>query len=84
MYAQFFQTAPREVRVSKWIRWFHRWVSMAFVLSVIGVTIAMSQPEPQLWVTYVPLAPLALLALTGIYMFFLPYAAKWRRAGGAS
>jgi hypothetical protein len=26
-----------------------------------------------------PLLPLALLALTGIYMFFLPYAAKWRK-----
>jgi hypothetical protein len=32
-----------------------------------------------------PLFPLALLMLTGLYMFVLPYAAKWRsarRSGG--
>ncbi len=65
--------------MSKWIRQFHRWVSAAFVLSVIGVTIALAQPEPMIWVSYVPLLPLALLALTGIYLFALPYAVKWRR-----
>ena len=30
--------------------------------------------------TYSPLPPLALLALTGLYMFVLPYAAKRRGA----
>ena len=68
--------------MSKWIRQFHRWVSMAFVVSVIAVTIALSQKEPVMWMSYVPLFPLALLALTGLYMFFLPYAAK--RRGGRS
>jgi hypothetical protein len=71
--------APKEVRASKLIRQFHRWTSAVFVLTVIGTTIALAQPEPILWMSYVPLAPLALLALTGIHMFFQPYAAKWRR-----
>ena len=59
--------------MSNFIRQFHRWTSAAFVLSVIATTIALSQKEPVMWMSYVPLAPLALLALTGIYMFFLPY-----------
>ena len=30
------------------------------------------------WVTYSPLLPLALLLFTGLYLFVLPYATKWR------
>jgi catechol 2,3-dioxygenase-like lactoylglutathione lyase family enzyme len=33
---------------------------------------------PPPWVTYSPLLPLALLLLTGLYLFVLPYATKWR------
>lgn len=65
--------------MSKFIRQFHRWTSALFVLSVIATTIALAQPAPIMWMSYVPLLPLALLSLTGIYMFFLPYAAKLRR-----
>ena len=65
--------------MSKFIRQFHRWTSALFVLSVIATTIALTRPEPIMWMSYVPLLPLALLSLTGIYMFFLPYAAKWRQ-----
>jgi hypothetical protein len=43
-------------------------------------SIALAQAEPVVWVSYVPLAPLALLAVTGLYLFVLPHAAKWRRA----
>jgi hypothetical protein len=60
------------------IRQFHRWTSVAFVLAVVATAIALAQPQPIVWMSYVPLLPLALLALTGIYMFILPYAAKWR------
>ena len=64
------------------IRQFHRWVSAAFVLAVIATTIALMQKQPIVWMSYVPLLPLALLAITGIYLFLLPYVAKSRRAGG--
>jgi len=37
---------------------------------------------PPPWVTYSPLLPLALLLLTGLYLFVLPYATKWRRGQG--
>ncbi len=64
--------------MSKWIRQFHRWVSAAFVLTVIATTITLAQKEPIMWMSYAPLLPLALLAITGIYLFALPYMAKRR------
>ena len=69
--------------MSKWIRQFHRWVSAAFVLSVVATTIALAQKEPIIWVSYVPLLPLALLALSGIYLFALPYLTRRQRPSTA-
>jgi ABC-type polysaccharide/polyol phosphate export permease len=70
--------------MTPFIRQFHRWTSAAFVLTVIATTIALNQKEPIMWMSYVPLLPLALLALTGIYMFFLPYMRRRgaQQAGG--
>jgi hypothetical protein len=65
---------------TNFIRQFHRWVSAAFVLAVAATSIALAQKEPIQWMAYAPLAPLALLAITGVYMFFLPYVAKSRRS----
>lgn len=64
--------------MNKWIRQFHRWTSIAFVLSVVATTIALAQAEPIIWASYVPLLPLAVLALTGLYLFALPHVARWR------
>jgi hypothetical protein len=62
-----------------WIRQIHRWVSIIFVVLVIGIFIALGVGQkPANWVYLAPLLPLALLALTGLYMFVLPYAAKRR------
>jgi hypothetical protein len=79
MYAQFC-AVTREARVGKFMRQFHRWVSAFFVVSVIATTIALAQAEPIMWMSYVPLLPLALLALSGIYLFVQPYLSK-RRTG---
>ena len=64
---------------SKWIRQFHRWLSIAFTVTVIAnfVALGMGQGQPAALITYSPLFPLALLLLTGLYMFVLPYATKW-------
>ena len=68
------------VNWNSWIRQIHRWVSIAFTVTVIANFVALAQgggmPPP--WVTYSPLLPLALLLFTGLYMFVLPYAARWR------
>ena len=69
--------------MSKWIRQFHRWIAAAFVVSVIATTIALAQPQPMIWVSYIPLLPLALLALSGIYLFVLPYFARRPRPSTA-
>ena len=75
---------PRESAVNwnKWIRQFHRWVSIAFTASVILTFVALAQEKPVVWVSYVPLLPLALLLVTGLYLFALPYITEWRRRRG--
>ena len=63
---------------NRWVRQTHRWLSVAFTLSVIVTFVALAQEKPIVWVSYVPLFPLALLTFTGLYLFVLPYAARWR------
>jgi hypothetical protein len=67
------------------IRQTHRWMSIAFTVTVIANFIALARgggmPPP--WITYSPLPPLALLLFTGLYMFVLPYAIR-RRSGRRS
>jgi hypothetical protein len=68
--------------MNKWVRQIHRWASIAFTVAVIANFVARAQGEPPAWVTYSPLPPLFVLLFTGLYMFALPYAAKWRSAHG--
>jgi hypothetical protein len=65
---------------SNWVRQSHRWLSIAFTVTVIANFVAMTRGTPPAWVTYSPLLPLALLLLTGLYLFVLPYATR-RRSG---
>jgi hypothetical protein len=66
------------------IRQIHRWLSIAFTVAVIVNVVAMVQEKQAVWVGLLALFPLVLLLLTGLYMFVLPYAAKWRSARGIS
>ncbi|WP_274627171.1 hypothetical protein [Arvimicrobium flavum] len=66
---------------SMWIRQLHRWLSIIFTAIVVGIFIALGTgTEPAQWVYFLPLFPLGLLMLSGLYMFVLPYAAG-RRGG---
>jgi hypothetical protein len=56
-----------------WIRRTHRWISVAFTLTVVANFAAMTQGPPPVWITYSPLPPLALLMASGIYLFIVPY-----------
>jgi len=69
--------------MNTWIRQFHRWTSIIFTLTVIVTFIALAQKEPIVWVSYVPLLPLFLLLITGLYLFVLPYLAKKRGVDAA-
>ena len=64
------------------IRQTHRWLSIAFTLTVIANFVALTRGQPPAWVTYSPLPPLALLLFSGLYMFVLPYTARWRAESG--
>lgn len=57
------------------VRQTHRWTSITFVATVVAAV----QAEPVEWVFYLPLPPLAVLLLTGLYLFVLPYAVRRRR-----
>jgi len=64
---------------NKWIRQIHRWLSMIFTLVVVAIFAALGLgSQPAAWVYFLPLAPLALLLLSGLYLFALPYVARWR------
>jgi hypothetical protein len=61
-----------------WIRQTHRWLSIAFTLTVVANFVAMAIGEPPPWIVYSPLPFLFLLLFSGLYLFALPYTAKWR------
>lgn len=64
---------------SKWIRQIHRWLSIIFTALVAAIFIAQGAgEEPADWVYLLPLLPLALLTISGLYLFALPYATGWR------
>ncbi len=66
--------------MSNRIRQLHRWISIIFVL-IVATIFAMQGfgEKPAMWIYLSPLAPLALLALTGLYLFVLPYTIRMRR-----
>jgi hypothetical protein len=78
-----FGSSSEEVQLNIWIRQFHRWTSIVFTLSVIANFVAMGLGTPPVWLVYSPLLPLFLLLATGLYMFVLHYAARWRSVRSA-
>jgi heme A synthase len=61
---------------NKWVRQIHRWLSIAFTVAVIVNIVAVVQGKYTSRVGLLAVFPLALLLLTGLYLFVLPYAAK--------
>jgi len=68
--------------VNKWVRQLHRWVAVAFTVTVVAAVVALTRRDPVEWVSYLPLLPLALLLLTGLYLFVLPYVLRRRTPDG--
>ena len=62
---------------NKWVRQTHRWLSIAFTVTVIVNIVAVVQGKYSSRVGLLAVFPLALLLFTGLYLFVLPYAAKW-------
>jgi len=65
---------------NKNVRQLHRWLAIAFTVTVVATIVALGQEEPIVWVSYLPLLPLALLFFTGMNLFAMPYAGRWRKS----
>jgi heme A synthase len=63
---------------NKWIRQTHRWLSVLFTLVVIINGVAVVERKYNNRLGLMAVAVLALMFLSGAYLFVLPYAAKWR------
>lgn len=67
------------MKFNEWIRRIHRWTSIAFTVGVVvNIVALMKQKEPAVWVGLLALFPLILLLFSGLYLFMLPYTARWR------
>ena len=68
------------MNANAWIRQIHRWLSIVFTVTVLAnfAALARGTGAPPSWITYAPLLPLAVLLLSGLYLFALPYAARRR------
>jgi hypothetical protein len=58
----------------------HRWIAIAFTLTIVANLIALGAGEVPAWITYSPFLPLGLLMATGLYMLAVQYARAWRTA----
>ena len=63
---------------NKWVRQTHRWLSIAFTVAVIVNIVAVVQGKYTSRVGLLAVFPLALLLFTGLYLFVLPHATRWR------
>lgn len=63
---------------NKWIRQTHRWLSIAFTAAVLINIVAIAEKKYSASLGLLAVVPLALQFVTGLYLFVLPYAARWR------
>jgi hypothetical protein len=68
---------------NKWVRQTHRWLSIVFTVGVIVNIVVVRLGKYTVWVGLMALIPLVLQLFTGLYLFVLPYATKWRSGRGA-
>ena len=69
---------------NKWVRQTHRWLSVVFTAAVIVNIVAVLERKYTARLGLLAVFPLALQLVTGLYLFVLPYTAKWRGARGSA
>ncbi|MBF6469475.1 hypothetical protein IU427_30560 [Nocardia beijingensis] len=74
------EVATEAPRPAQRVRRLHRWSGIVFLLTVLATFVALAPEDPIVWVSYLPLVPLAVLLFSGLYMVALPFAAKRRAA----
>ncbi|MCM6778593.1 hypothetical protein NDR87_34445 [Nocardia sp. CDC159] len=81
LFAQPYRTKRRPTRphtFAGWARQAHRWSAVVFTATVLATFVALSLPNPIVWVSYLPLIPLAALLFSGLYMLTLTYRTRRR------
>ncbi len=69
---------------NKWIRQTHRWLSIALTVAMIVNVVAIVAGRYARWLGLLAVLTFALQFFTGVYLFVLPYASKWRTGPRAS
>ncbi len=64
--------------INTWLRQIHRWLSIAFTLSIATYIVVMARGPVPAWLNIFPAGSLILMFLTGAYLFALPYLPKRR------
>jgi hypothetical protein len=59
-----------------WIRQSHRWLGIILTLTILANFLSMVFGAPPPVIVYAPLPPLALLLVSGLYMFLQPHRRK--------
>lgn len=70
--------------LSKWLRKFHRWIAVPTALAIpvaFGLKLVGNPAWIELWEKWEKIPSLLMLAMaiTGAYLFLLPYIIKWQR-----
>lgn len=75
--------------LTKWFRKFHRWIAVPTALLIPVAVIIKLLGNPQIvaaWEKFdkIPSVLMLVMAISGAYLFLLPYLVKWQRKKGKS
>jgi hypothetical protein len=70
--------------LSKWFRKFHRWIAIPTALAIPAAVIIKFAGGPELAAMWekldkIPSLLMLIMAISGSYLFLLPYIVKWQR-----
>lgn len=64
--------------LNKWLRKIHRWIAMPFVVTILVLIFTRQMPAGAV-AQRVQMVLVLFMAVTGTYLFLLPYLTRWQR-----
>jgi hypothetical protein len=64
--------------LNKYLRKYHRWLSLPFIVTVILVALTKDTPAGDV-IQRIQQITMMTMVVTGLYLFLLPYLSKWQR-----